>query len=287
MAVALAASLHAAAHRCCHCRRLHDDHVGDASNWHRRAQEDTSKIFRDFFTFRPRRGQRSWLDLHNLVGVTALPFFVMITFSGLVFSPQAYMPAAAHARYGGDLRQLETDSSVWLKPEVRAGVPAPMLPLREVISEARRYWTDGRVGRISVFNPGDINARVRFDHEGDSTLQRGVLQVLYFDAVNGSLIHRYNPLQSAPRAVASALYGLHEGKFAGWTLRWLYFGSGLLGCGMVATGLVLWTVKRRAQHTNTDTADFGFRLVECLNIGTLAACRSVSPPTSGRIDSFQ
>ncbi len=228
------------------------------------------KIFRDFFTFRPRRGQRSWLDLHNIVGVTALPFFVMITFSGLVFFPNAYMPAAAHALYGDDVRQLEADSSIWLKPQARAGVPAPMLPLRELVSEARRYWPDGTVGRIAVFNPGDINARVRFDHEGGITLQRGVLQVIYFNAVSGKLSHRYDPLQSAPRALASALYGLHEGKFAGWTLRWLYFGSGLLGCGMIATGLVLWTVKRRVRHANTDTSDFGFRLVECLNIGTIA-----------------
>src|SRR5256885_4150372 len=31
------------------------------------------KIFTDFFTFRPRKGQRSWLDAHNATAVLALP----------------------------------------------------------------------------------------------------------------------------------------------------------------------------------------------------------------------
>ena len=32
------------------------------------------RIFKDFFTFRPRKGQRSWLDAHNAVAVLTLPF---------------------------------------------------------------------------------------------------------------------------------------------------------------------------------------------------------------------
>ena len=31
-------------------------------------------IFKDFFTFRPKKGQRSWLDAHNAVAVLTLPF---------------------------------------------------------------------------------------------------------------------------------------------------------------------------------------------------------------------
>ena len=42
------------------------------------------KIFKDFFTFRPGKGQRSWLDAHNATAVFALPFHIMITFSGLL-----------------------------------------------------------------------------------------------------------------------------------------------------------------------------------------------------------
>ncbi len=42
------------------------------------------RIFADFFTFRARKGQRSWLDAHNATAVLALPFHLMITYTGLV-----------------------------------------------------------------------------------------------------------------------------------------------------------------------------------------------------------
>ncbi|MBC42009.1 MAG: hypothetical protein CML19_07240, partial [Pusillimonas sp.] len=50
------------------------------------------KIFADFFTFRPRKGQRSWMDAHNALGVLSLPFHFMITYSGLLLLMFMLMP---------------------------------------------------------------------------------------------------------------------------------------------------------------------------------------------------
>ena len=58
------------------------------------------KIFKDFFTFRPKKGQRSWLDAHNAVGVLALPYHVMITYTGLITLMFLYMPWGVQANYG-------------------------------------------------------------------------------------------------------------------------------------------------------------------------------------------
>ncbi|MGC4251387.1 MAG: PepSY-associated TM helix domain-containing protein [Sphingobium sp.] len=63
---------------------------------------------------------------------------------------------------------------------------------------------------------------------------------------------------------------LHAGWFAGPVLRWLYFLSGVGGTVMIASGLVLWTVKRRAKLPDPARPHFGFRLVERLNIGVIA-----------------
>src|SRR3546814_15120576 len=41
------------------------------------------KIFADFFMLRFGKGQRSWLDAHNVAEVFALPFHLMITYTGL------------------------------------------------------------------------------------------------------------------------------------------------------------------------------------------------------------
>jgi uncharacterized iron-regulated membrane protein len=66
------------------------------------------------------------------------------------------------------------------------------------------------------------------------------------------------------------MVGLHAGRFAPPALRWLYFFSGIVGSAMVATGLVLWTAKRRQQLPDPSRPYFGFRLVEKLNIATIA-----------------
>lgn len=54
------------------------------------------KIFREFFTFRPKKHtQRSALDLHNLTGVVALPFHFFFAFTGLViFASYFYFPVS-------------------------------------------------------------------------------------------------------------------------------------------------------------------------------------------------
>lgn len=41
------------------------------------------RFFAEFFTFRPRQGVRSWLDAHTTFAVLALPFHLMITYSGV------------------------------------------------------------------------------------------------------------------------------------------------------------------------------------------------------------
>lgn len=222
------------------------------------------KIFADFFTFRPGKGQRSWLDLHNLLSVAALPFFLMISFSGLVFYMEFYMPAGATANFG-------TVERYWkdLEPQrdvARSGHPALVLPLTRFSEEAAHEWNGGRPEIIAVRNPGDAAAEVMLVHSGNRTIMRNVNERLHYAAATGVLIERETARQSSVLGVRSALLGLHEGIFSGWSLRWLYFTSGLLGSGMIATGLVLWTVKRGRKQGEQG---IGLRLTECLNIGTL------------------
>lgn len=52
------------------------------------------RIFKDYFTLRLDKGQRSWLDGHNVMAVLALPFHLMITYTGLVTLVFLIMPWA-------------------------------------------------------------------------------------------------------------------------------------------------------------------------------------------------
>jgi uncharacterized iron-regulated membrane protein len=60
------------------------------------------RIFQDFFTFRPGKGQRSWLDAHNASAVLTLPFLFMIVYTGLAHFYTSYMPWPLQSLYGQD-----------------------------------------------------------------------------------------------------------------------------------------------------------------------------------------
>jgi len=231
------------------------------------------KIFVDFFTFRPSKGQRSWLDAHNVVSVISLPFQLMITYSGLVLMMFIYMPLVAAAYYGTgtEARQQFFDEAFPSRQvEDASGVHAPLVPLAGLIEQAEEHWGKGQVSYLDIHQPGDAAARVILG----SNIAAGPLrssEQLIFDGVTGELISTVPAVGSSAKATRDLLYGLHEGLFAGPVLRWLYFLSGLLGTVMVASGLILWAVKRRQRaEKQGGRAHLGLRLVERLNIGTIA-----------------
>lgn len=225
------------------------------------------KIFRDFFTFRPGKGQRSWLDGHNATAVLALPFHLMITYTGLVTLMTLYMPWGALANFPSERAAREA-----LFPQAQAvrpsGQPAPLVPLAPVVARAEALWGGGHAALISISQPGDASARIEVHRSLNDRIVDGE-QAVRFDGVTGELFSA--PPQEGVGAVArGAMVGLHAGRYADLTLRWLYFLSGLAGTVMVGSGLVLWTSKRRERLPNPGKPPVGFWLVERLNIGFVA-----------------
>ncbi|NKJ01661.1 PepSY-associated TM helix domain-containing protein [Novosphingobium sp. SG707] len=207
------------------------------------------RIFADFFTFRPRKGQRSWLDAHNVAGVLALPFCLMISFTGLITLATMFMPWAIQRAYSGDAAAYARDlkgQGVVAAAVSSADAPALSGPMVDhIVGRAEQMWPKGRAGRILVDNPSSKHATVTVERrDADSTSYD--LAWLRFSA-DGRLIARYDG--SGPAVTTHGwLYGLHLARFSGGTLRFLFFLSGLLGTAMIATGLILWVVKRHPKN---------------------------------------
>ncbi|MDF4005215.1 PepSY-associated TM helix domain-containing protein [Luteibacter sp. PPL552] len=225
------------------------------------------KIFADFFTLRLGKGQRSWLDAHNLGAVLALPFHLMITYTGLVTLQRVYMPwgiTAAYAQTSDYQRALAGPDGL----PTRSGRAAPMAPIAGMLAQARQRWQGADPGFVAVLLPGDANAVVRITRgTAVSMATRG--ETVSFDATTGRM-RSPPPTHGAAALTESVMVGLHAGRYAPLALRWLYVACGLLGCAMVATGLVLWTAKRRLQLPDPNRPHVGFRLVERLNVATIA-----------------
>lgn len=226
------------------------------------------RIFRDFFTFRPRKGQRSWLDAHNVLSVLALPFHLMITYSGLIFFCFTYMPFVVAATYGAGTANRDVFFDAVFQrggadPE-RAGIATPLASLTQMAGEAERRWGVGQIRSIDVRNPGDTNARVTFTRSHVTPTSNG--DRLTFDGASGMALETATMPRSGPMLVNDTMMSLHEGLFAGPVLRWLYFLAGVVGTAMIGTGLIRWTAKRRREGAT----HLGLVLVERLNVGTIA-----------------
>ena len=224
------------------------------------------RIFADFFTFRPgKAGQRSWLDAHNALAVLALPYHLMITYTGLITLMVLYMPWGIKVAYNGNEPLFFAEALGFSRPAPPARQPGSLTDIAPLIEEALRRWPEAGVRRIGVAFPTDANATITLGRgdRHDLAIRR---RELVFAGTTGEL--RQATGNDAPAVqTAGVMYGLHFARFELPFLHFLFFLSGLAGTAMVGTGLVLWVVKRAPRPG--ERRHFGLRLAEMLNLGTV------------------
>jgi len=238
------------------------------------------RIFQDFFTFRPRKGQRSWLDAHNATGVLTLPFQLMIAYTGIVISGLSFMPAGVVTFYGAGSDGVRAHMAALEE----AGKPsrsgqAMAVPDLEPFALRGQQLMGQPVRAVVISHPGDAAARIGVYgwNQENSIRQRlsATSGMVMFSAATGEVLQVRLPggVDGGGASLAqSVLGGLHRVEFGGLALKWLYFLCGLAGSAMVATGAVLFMVKRRTKHLG----EFGratarvYGLIESLNVAAIA-----------------
>ena len=225
------------------------------------------RIFADFFTFRrDKSAQRGWLDAHNVTGVLALPFHLMITYTGLATLMVMYVPWGVSTAYRGDSQRYFAESGQITAPRPPAGLPGTLAPVGPMVARALAMRAEP-LERITIVNPKDAHATVVAVFEEPHGLSHEHPQIA-FDGITGAVVEvRAGGLRPATKTFAT-MVGLHEAHFAGPALRMLFFLCGLAGSAMVATGLLLWTAARLPK--GTAARGLGLRLVQGLNVATIA-----------------
>ncbi|MGE8653637.1 MAG: PepSY-associated TM helix domain-containing protein [Acinetobacter gandensis] len=287
------------------------------------------KIFKDFFTFRSGKGQRSWLDAHNATAVFALPFHIMITFSGLLLLLFTIMPWGIERIYdnrgqflqeqnralveekkseqannqnersepsGNPERAAKSESPTQggiqqargnhadqqnrsegrgerKKRDDKPAVAAPLTNLAPIVMAVQKEWKTNPISTISIIAPNTDQAKIELRAlHGESVAYRNVYASKQFDGVSGKDLtdesaKLKNP--SVPMGIYNVVTTLHEARGVDLALRWLLFISGIVGTLMVATGLILWCVKRAPQQQKQGYKSFGYRTVEVTNIAAI------------------
>jgi uncharacterized iron-regulated membrane protein len=274
------------------------------------------KIFRNFFTFRrdAKVPQTRWLDAHNVLGVLAWPFLFLIVLSGLVFYCYLYIPTGMQMANSypapprvavpgvGGPGMLWARISSEAPGAVPAGLPEPGNPARNVPIADLFTQAESLMGPLSGFaisNPNRDNAIVRFSGpRARPDVITFSSETMTFDGVTGAVLSPPGNQTPAVQQITNMFAGLHFAFFGGTPMRILYFLCGAAGTIMVATGLVMFTTKRRAQaHSPAARRFYGF--VEHMNVaavgGALFACasylwalrllpQSLSDPSGGFFD---
>ncbi|MBC2677643.1 PepSY domain-containing protein [Pseudomonas sp. MBT-2] len=240
------------------------------------------RIFADFFTFRPGRGPRAWLDAHNAAAVLTLPFQLMIAYTGLCIFASSYMPWPVHAVYGsndGAHARFSADLAPQA-PAVRNTAPLDIrAPAWEHLLGQARGLTGQPAQMLLVDKPGSASASVRVIGRADPgqpsshlfTPQASVL----FDAASGDVLQVRLPdpdSVSMGARIEGVMRSLHFADFGSWALRWVYFASGLLGTLMMVAGTLLFSIKRRikGQHEFGAATQRFYHCVEALNVACSA-----------------
>jgi len=207
------------------------------------------RLKRQLFALRPEGGRRrAWLDLHNLLGLTALPFHLVIAITTAVFV--FYAP---------------------LEQAMRALSPAADTDVAEAAGQGELLPPATLLARAQAFAPALQAERMVFDALDDRT--EALVVVLGETATGGRRLYvALNPYGGALRyrnsggsfyhAVSDAFAALHFGNYGGYLLRWLYFVLALAGAVLFYTGNLLWLGKR-ARGERRDV-----QLLAALTVGT-------------------
>ena len=208
-------------------------------------------LVKDYFAIRKGKNKkRFWLDAHNVIGITSLPFHILISVTVIVF--------AFHDLFYDGLGKLVSKSSpLFERPAaVQIAEPAPKLDVEKILlqiqsqTQAQGY----QVASLSFNNldqPARASARVSL-YSPDQMLRGDHFDVMFF-----------NPYQPAPYSMANlntqstgvdqlirSMFSLHFGNYGGDFTRWLYLALGVGGAFLFYSGNILWIESRLKRQKN-------------------------------------
>lgn len=233
-------------------------------------------LMKDLFALRSDRNpKRFWLDAHNLMGITALPFHLVIAFTSVVFCLHDPIYAIQNRLiYDGNLRGVIASSGL-LPPAGANRQAAAMLPPEALLEKTRALAPDFVPRQMLYRNAQTTGATVRISGE-DPRYMIAKYGFVTLNAVSGEVVSReYLPgYRGNWSAVVSGFFAAHFGSYGGDSVRWAYFFLGLSGAFVFYTGNLLWleTRRRRLAAAGANALPRSHRVLGALTVGVALGC---------------
>ncbi|MBB6520583.1 PepSY-associated TM helix domain-containing protein [Pseudoteredinibacter isoporae] len=188
--------------------------------------------------------RHKWSDLHKLAGFWALPFHVVIGFTGALLGLLGViLIMMALVAYNGD--QDAAIADIFGKDPVMSEESAPIPSMIPFVEKSREDMREGfNPQQVMAVYPGDKNMFVLINGNYPQTL--GIDSFAKYRVDTGETIKLVDYIHdNVALRVYSASVPLHYATFGGVEMKFLYFVLGLMSCLLPATGLFLW-LRRRA-----------------------------------------
>lgn len=232
-------------------------------------------LVKDYFIIRPGKNKkRFWLDTHNVVGITSLPFHIIISISVIVF--------AFHDFFYDSIGQLALKG----KPVFSPSPPELIHPkqtqidVAQILTQVKKVAPEYSVKYIQfsgLDHPEKATARIAL-YSPDQMLRGANNDFMRMNpyAVEHFNYRGINTQTDAGNKLINAMFSLHFGSFGGDTIRWIYFVLGIGGAFLFYSGNILWVETRaRKQKRSIDprpTQRKDVIFLANLTIGTCLGC---------------
>lgn len=201
------------------------------------------RVFRDAFHLRWGGSKRlQEADLHNRIGVWALPFHVLVSLTGALLGlTTVVVGALALVVFQGDMNRVY---EMFLGPTpIDDPRPAPMPNIAGLMQDMERIAPGGTVTYIGLEHPNERGQAVLMLARQPDRLTTG--DSFSFNG-QGELTHESrSDTNTLGERILGVLGVLHFGWFGGWPIKVAY---GLLGAGLTAvtsSGVAIWLARRR------------------------------------------
>ncbi|MBF7685398.1 PepSY domain-containing protein [Acinetobacter sp. B10A] len=232
-------------------------------------------LVKDYFAVRTGKNKkRFWLDAHNIVGITSLPFHIIICTSVIVF--------AFHDLFYASITQLALNGKPAFGPpkQEQIHIQSTTLDIQNILLQTKKVAPEYTVDYIEFSNldqpqKAAANIALYSDHQMLRSASNDFVRMNPYlpKKINYSNISTQT---DAGNTLVTALFSLHFGSYGGYTVRWIYFIFGIGGAFLFYSGNILWiesrAKKQKFAHDPIPVQRKDVRFFASLTIGMCLGC---------------
>lgn len=200
-------------------------------------------LIKDYFTIRPGKNKkRFWLDTHNVIGISSLPFHIMISITVVVF--------AFHDYFYDSIRHLAMKGEPpFTRPAAQIiEIQQDHIDVQKILAKVQQVAPEYEVQYIQfngLDDPQKANARIAL-YSGEQLLRGANYDFMSMNPYNVDIYNHQGIHTQTPNAntFVHTLFSLHFGSYGGYSVRWIYLILGLGGAFLFYSGNLLWVETR-------------------------------------------